>query len=110
MAEPFKFDPMSKEVPEVEDLTNGERELLRGLAEPGNPLWKIMRKIVDYREGLTQSLLSVKFNSPESLEAARQTQAAALSIHWLEQFMAAALTDVDEPQEGDENVRREQPV
>lgn len=105
MGSPFKFDGALANVPVPEDLSNGERALLRSMMEPGNPLWKIFRSILDYREGLKQGLLKADFSDPMSIEAARKVQATALAIHWLEETFEAALTDVVEHQPNEEPAR-----
>lgn len=99
MPEPFKLAGLKAEIPVIEDLSNTERALLRSLAEPGNPLWKILRSLIDYRDGLTQSLLTIDFGSTEMIETGRKIQATALAIVWLEEVLAAALTDVEEHEE-----------
>lgn len=96
MSEPFKLAGLAIEVPIVEDLSNTERALLRSLAEPGNPLWKILRKMIEYREGLQQSLLTASFGTPEGIDVARKIQAAGLACAWVEEFFDTALTDVYE--------------
>lgn len=97
----FKLRGLANEVPEVEDLSNTERALLRELAEPGGPLWKIMRRMHDYGEELKQSLVGADFDDPLQLRAMRKVQATITASHWVEQTFASALTDVVEEDKGD---------
>jgi len=99
MAKQFKFDAAFDDVPVPEDLTNGERAILRDMLEPGNPLWKIMRSMLDYREGLKQGLLGTDLTNQKDIEAARKVQATAVAIYWLEEMIAQSLVDVTEKKE-----------
>jgi hypothetical protein len=99
MTEPFKLLGDRITVPVVEDLSNTERAMLRGLAEPGAPLWKIMRKMFDYADDLKQSLISVDLTDEASLKAAAKIQATIIAAYWVQQTFETALTDVDEPEE-----------
>ena len=56
MKDEFTFDPAVHRVPEPEPLDNTERKLLRDLAQPGLPLWKVLRQFTDYQSGLKESL------------------------------------------------------
>jgi hypothetical protein len=97
-AERFHLIGTSAEIPEVPGLSNTERAILRGLAEPGGALWKIMRSMVDYGEGLKQALMSADFDNPAQQAAIRKVQATYLATVWLQETLEAALTDVVEPE------------
>lgn len=56
MQDEFTFNPAVHMVPVPEPLDNTERKLLRDLAQPGLPLWKILRQFSDYQNGLKESL------------------------------------------------------
>lgn len=92
----FKMSGTSVEIPEVPGLSNTERAMLRGLAEPGAPLWKIMRSMVDYGEGLKQALVTADFDDPAQQAAIRKVQAAYVAVQWVQSTFEAALTDVPE--------------
>lgn len=96
MAE-YTFIGRKIEIPNPEDLSNTERAMLRGMAEPGAPLWKVLRKMVDYVEGLTQSLIGVDLLDPAEVTQARKVQATIQAAQWAIDTFSAALSDVEEP-------------
>jgi hypothetical protein len=100
-AEPYKLE--TEAVLEF-DLTNAERAMLRSLAEPGMPLWKILRRMVDYGQGLQQSLLKANVYNPAELGRIANVQATALACIWVQENFEAALTDTwEEPEQGAES-------
>lgn len=83
----------------VEDLTNGEREQLRALAEPGGPLWKIIRSMLDYGESLTQSLITANLLDAGELQRAQKVQAAIAACAWVQETIKQALVPVEVKEE-----------
>lgn len=75
-------------------LTNGERAMLRPLAEPGGPLWKIFRSMLDYGDGLRESLVSADLLNPEEVNRARKVQAVVIAVDWTLETFKQALVDV----------------
>lgn len=96
MADNFALRGTSIEIPEVPALSNTERAMLRGLAEPGAPLWKIMRSMIDYGESLKQALMVADFDDPSQVAALRKVQATYVAITWVQTTFENALTDVPE--------------
>lgn len=90
------FEP---EILEISDLTNGERAVLRSLNEPGGPLWKVLKRMLDYGEGLQQSLLMVNVWNDDQRSKMATIQATGLACIWVQQNFEAAMTDVFEPQQ-----------
>lgn len=97
-AERFRLIGTAQDIPDVPGLSNTERAMLRGLAEPGGPLWKIVRSMVDYGDGLKQALVTADFDNPGEQAAIRKVQATYLAIIWVQNTLEAALTDVVEPE------------
>lgn len=100
---PFELMGTSVDIPEVPGLSNTERAMLRGLAEPGGALWKIMRSMIDYGEGLRDSLATADFDNPAQQAAIRKVQATYLATVWVKETLEAALTDVVEPETKEES-------
>lgn len=69
-------------IPLPEDLGDGEKELLRSLTEPGMPLWKIFRSMLDYREGLKEAVINADDDDDAQKAAIRKTKAAIVAIDW----------------------------
>lgn len=95
----FTLGGSALEIPEPQDLSNTEREILRGLAEPGGGLWKILRSMVDYGEGLKQALVAADFSDEAQMSQARKVQATIVACQWVTETFENALSHVDEPQE-----------
>jgi hypothetical protein len=98
----YEFKGTSIEIPNPEALSNTERAMLREMALPGNPLWKIFRSMVDYGESLSKSLVTVDLTDPASVNAARTVQATILAVQWVQDTFAQALSDVEEESKDDE--------
>lgn len=94
MTDDFTIDFARGRVPVPEPLSNTERTLLRDLAHPGLPLWKVLRELDDYREGLKEALVDVKqdIEDPEIRAKWRQVQNAAGAITQVLAKFEAALT------------------
>lgn len=95
----FQFKPFVAEIAEPEPLSNTERQLLRELAEPGLPLWKIMRQLHDYREGLKEAIADPEFDleDPAVRRTFAKIQNGIASITDVFSRFEQALTDVQEP-------------
>lgn len=98
MAE-FQFKELEVEVPQVPDLGNTEKEILRGLAEPGGPLWKIMRRMRAYGEGLKEALATADLDDPAAIRAVKKIQATIAAVAWVEATFESALTPGPEQEE-----------
>lgn len=61
-------------------LSNAERQMVRALLEPGQPLWKIVREMVDYREDLKSSLMDADLTDPTTIRNSIKVQATAAAI------------------------------
>lgn len=103
MTEKFRFEQLEVEIPEVDDLGNAEKEILRGLAEPGGPLWKIMRRMTSYGEELKQSLITVDLDDPDQVRAVRKVQATIIAIAWVHSTFEQALQTVPTERKGEED-------
>ena len=95
----YKFSGDSSEIPNPETLSNTERAMLREMAQPGGPLWKVFRSMVDFGEGLSQSLIGSDLLDPQQVNAARKTQATIIAVAWVMETFEQALTDQPVSQE-----------
>lgn len=86
----------AREVPVVEDLSNTERALLRELFQPGAALWKIVRSMVDYGEGLKDALLTADLSDKEDRRSAAKAQATIIAVQWVKETFEQALADPTE--------------
>lgn len=75
------------------ELTSGERDMLRMAMEPEQFLGKVLKKMLDYGEHLTQSLVSVDLLNPDSVNAARKVQATIVAIAWVQETFEQSAAD-----------------
>jgi hypothetical protein len=93
------FKDLRLEVPIPAELSNIERGMLRQMAEPGQPLWKVLRKMVDYGAELKDAIVSADLTDPSELGGARKVQATIVAIEWVQQTFEAAMTDAEHEEE-----------
>jgi hypothetical protein len=105
-------DPLENDVPEnfvfaglheggyVEvELSNIEREMLRVHAQPGGPLWKIQKGLLDYRGALIENVTSLDLATEVGLTKARELLAEARAVQWQYEMWQRMLTPL--PVEGE---------
>lgn len=64
------------------ELVPAEREMLRVLAEPGQPIWKIMEGLLDLSRSLKHNLAMLELGDPRQLSAAVQISTEIKAIDW----------------------------
>lgn len=74
------------------DLDEAEKALLIPMAEPGAPLWKIIKSMVDYADQLKIALVEADLTDPVQINAARKVQATIVAAAWVKETFNAALT------------------
>lgn len=94
----FTFDPARERVPSPQDLSITDRQLLRDLCTPGLPLWKVLRQLSDYRDGLLESLSDPKVDvwTDEGRKAYMKVQTSIHAINDLFNRIEQAVNDPNE--------------
>jgi hypothetical protein len=92
----YSFDEFDEALPQgfVDVwLDPAERDKIRPLADPGEPLWRIMKGLLDYRRALVDNLAKVELATEEGRLAGIRLQAEIRAIEWQFNLWVRQLSD-----------------
>lgn len=78
----FVFKGLGEEGYIEVELIPAEREMLRPLAEPGQPIWKIMQGMLDLSRSLKHNLAMLELGDPRQLSMAAKISTEIKAIEW----------------------------
>lgn len=78
---------LASPLPKDPELTEHELQVLRAMAQPGGPLYKIFKSLIDYSDHLRDHIAEADLSQPEAVKQARQLQlkrgAARENVAWI---------------------------
>lgn len=95
----FVFKGLGEEGYIEVELIPAEREMLRPLAEPGQPIWKIMQGLLDYARALKHNLAMLELGDPRQLSMAVKISTEIKAIEWQHRMWTRLLGSPPEQQE-----------
>lgn len=95
----FKFKGLGDDGFIELELIPAEREILRALAEPGQPIWKIMQGMLDYARVLKHNLSMLELGDPKDFSTALKLSAEIKAVDWQHRMWTRLLGSASDQQE-----------